>query len=153
LCGAEDVDTDEAVASPAHSQHAATNQARVAYYEEALEERVAAKSAAEAALQAATDELSALESQLRSLPKTKIIAPLELLVKGELEVVLQLIASREEAERTVRADAQIAEMEWNERRKMLTAKLHSAALKVTVAESDVQAAKMLKQSITVVAKR
>lgn len=118
-----------------------------------LEERVAAKSAAEAALQAATDELSAVESQLKSLPKTKIIAPLELLVKSEIEVVLQLIASRAEAARRVRADAQIAEAAWNERRNSLTASLHSAVLKVTVAESDVQAAKMLKKSIMVVEKR
>lgn len=153
LCGAEDMDSDEPVGSPAHSQHAATNQARVAYYEEVLEERVAAKSSAEAALQAATDELSAVESQLKSLPKTKIIAPLELLVKSEIEVVLQLIASRAEAARRVRADAQIAEAAWNERRNSLTASLHSAVLKVTVAESDVQAAKMLKKSIMVVEKR
>jgi len=128
------------------TQEIASTEARVKNLEDVADERKAALEAAQASTQVASDEMKSLEEQQKSAPK--VAAPLELLVREELDILSGLVKVHTDEEERVLRDAKAAAAAWDEERRTLSVTLHNASVQVSVAKDAVQATKDLRQSVT-----
>jgi len=121
-------------------------EAKVEYLLQVADERAAAMSGAQDAVQTAAEELKGLEEQQKLTPKHVI--QLDKLVRNELEIVSGLIDERKKARTKVLEEAQTASTEWVAKRQELNVSLHNASLQVAVAEDAVEATKNLRRTVT-----
>merc|ERR1712136_727407 len=127
-------------------QRVASAEAKVANLEEVADQRNSSHQAAHAAVQAAAEELKALEGQQQQTPK--VIIPLEVVLRGELEIVSELIDGHKQAHSRLVEEAKAASEEWAAKRQELSVSLHTASLQVAVAEDAVEATKELRKRVT-----
>jgi len=127
-------------------QRVAGVEAKVEYLLQVADERAAAMSGAQDAVQTAAEELKGLEEQQKLTPKHVI--QLDKLVRNELEIVSGLIDERKKARTKVLEEAQTASTEWVAKRQELNVSLHNASLQVAVAEDAVEATKNLRRTVT-----
>jgi len=149
LAQAEVTTTEGDASEDAHvelKQRVASAEATVAHLDEVADERKSTHQAAHAAVQAAAEELKALEEQQKLTPK--VIVPLDLVVRGELETVSELIDSHKQAHSKLLEEAKAASADWAAKRQELSVSLHTASLQVAVAEDAVEATKQLRKSVS-----
>jgi len=149
LAQAEVTTTEGDASEDAHvelKQRVASAEATVANLDEVADERKSTHQAAHAAVQAAAEELKALEEQQKLTPK--VIVPLDLVVRGELETVSELIDRHKQAHSKLLEEAKAASADWAAKRQELSVSLHTASLQVAVAEDAVEATKELRKRVT-----
>merc|ERR1712136_639888 len=126
-------------------QRVASVEAKVVYLLQVADEREAALSGAQDAVQTAAEELKDLEEQQKLTPKG--VVPLDMLVRGELATVSELIDDRRRARTKVLEEAKGASTEWAAKRQELSVSLHTASLQVAAAEDAVEATKQLRKTV------
>jgi len=126
-------------------QRVASVEAKVEYLLQVADEREAALSGAQDAVQTAAEELKDLEEQQKLTPKG--VVPLDMLVRGELATVSELIDDRRKARTKVLEEAKGASTEWAAKRQELSVSLHTASLQVAAAEDAVEATKQLRKTV------
>merc|ERR1712136_647900 len=131
LAQAEVTTTEGDASEDAHvelKQRVASAEATVAHLDEVADERKSTHQAAHAAVQAAAEELKALEEQQKLTP--------------------EVIDSHKQAHSKLLEEAKAASADWAAKRQELSVSLHTASLQVAVAEDAVEATKQLRKSVS-----
>merc|ERR1712107_628234 len=96
-----------------------------------------------ASTEARVKNLEDVADERKSAPK--VAAPLELLVREELDILSGLVKVHTDEEERVLRDAKAAAAAWDEERRTLSVTLHNASVQVSVAKDAVQATKDLRK--------